>query len=234
LLNPLGQLSAIPALPLISYKSQRLRRATVLECAANAPQITLFELRGSMMLGRLATIAAVAYGGVKLARNMKGSSPASGGLSEVETSVEINVPVRTAYDQWTQFEEFPRFMDSVQQVHQIDDTHLHWKAKVGGKAKEWRAEITQQIPDQRIAWRSTSGPRNMGVVTFDKIGEGRTRVTLRMVYAPESLDERIGDAMGAMRLEAERNLNKFKNLVESRGQETGAWRSAVEGGQVQH
>jgi uncharacterized membrane protein len=186
------------------------------------------------MLGRLATIAAVAYGGVKLARTMKDSSPARGGLSEVETSVEVDVSVRTAYDQWTQFEEFPRFMDSVQHVHQVDDTHLHWKAKVGGKTKEWNAEITEQIPDQRIAWRSTSGPRSMGVVTFDKIAEGRTRVTLRMVYTPESLGERIGDAMGAMRLEAERNLHNFKKLVESRGQATGAWRGTVEHSQVQH
>lgn len=186
------------------------------------------------MLGRLATLAAVAYGGVKLARKMKGSSPDRGGLSEVETSMEVDVPVRTAYDQWTQFEEFPRFMGGVQQVKQLDDTHLHWKAKVAGKAKEWRAEITEQIPDQRIAWRSTSGAMSMGVVTFDKIAEHRTRVTLRMVYAPEGLGERIGDALGAMRLEAERDLHNFKQLLERRGQETGAWRGTVQASQAQH
>jgi uncharacterized membrane protein len=92
--------------------------------------------------------------------------------------------------------------------------------------------ITEQLPDQRIAWRSTSGPMNMGVVTFDKIAEGRTRVTLRTVYAPQGLDEKIGDALGAMKLEMERNLRDFKRLIESRGGESGAWRGTVEGGAV--
>jgi uncharacterized membrane protein len=192
------------------------------------------------MLGRLITIGAVAYGGVLLARNLRDSGrlsfggSARGGLSEVEVSTEVDVPVRTAYDQWTQFEEFPRFMGSVQEVHQVDDTHLHWKARVAGKPKQWDAEITEQIPDQRIAWRSTNGPLNMGVVTFDKIGEDRARVTLRMVYGPESIDERIGDAIGAVKLEAQRNLQHFKEMIEQRGVESGAWRGEVEGGVVQH
>ena len=185
------------------------------------------------MLGRLVTVAAVAYGGVMLAKNMRKGS-ASGPLSEVEASCEVDVPVRTAYDQWTQFEEFPRFMGSVQEVRQIDDTHLHWKARVAGKPKQWNAEITDQLPDQRIAWRSTSGPMSLGVVTFDKIAEGRTRVTLRMVYGPETLDEKIGDALGAVKLEAQRNLANFKQMIESRGTETGAWRGEVQGSTVQH
>lgn len=185
------------------------------------------------MLGRLFTIGAVAYGGVLLARNLRGDS-GHGHLSEVEASTEVDVPVRTAYDQWTQFEEFPRFMGSVDEVRQVDDTHLHWKARVAGKPKEWNAEITEQIPDQRIAWRSTSGPLSMGVVTFDKMGEGRTRVTLRMVYGPETLDEKIGDALGTMKLEAKRNLEHFKALMEERGTESGAWRGEVQGGIVQH
>jgi uncharacterized membrane protein len=191
------------------------------------------------MLGRLVTIAAVAYGGVMLARNMKmnsgsGSGRGRGHLSEVEASCEVDVPVRTAYDQWTQFEDFPRFMSSVQEVHQIDDTHLHWNAKVAGKPKQWDAEITEQIPDQRIAWRSTSGPLSMGVVTFDKVREDCTRVTLRMVYGPESMDEKIGDALGAVKMEAQRNLANFKKMIESQGSETGAWRGSVENGVVQH
>lgn len=187
------------------------------------------------MLGRLVTVAAVAYGGVMLARNMRDSARGPRGhLSEVEASTEVGVPVRTAYDQWTQFEEFPRFMGSVQEVRQVDDTHLHWRARVAGKPKQWDAEITEQLPDQRIAWRSTSGPLSMGVVTFDKLGEDRTRVTLRMVYGPESVDEKIGDALGAVKLEAERNLHQFKELIEGRGVETGAWRGVVEGSQVQH
>jgi len=185
------------------------------------------------MLGRLVTVAAVAYGGVLLARNMNKDSP-RGQLSEVEASTEVDVPVRTAYDQWTQFEEFPRFMGSVDEVHQIDDTHLHWKATVAGKPKQWNAEITDQMPDQRIAWRSTSGPMSMGVVTFDKIAEGRTRVTLRMVYGPGSLDEKIGDALGLVKLEAQRNLANFKKMIESRGVESGAWRGTVEDSVVQH
>jgi uncharacterized membrane protein len=190
------------------------------------------------MLGRLVTIAAVIYGGVMLARKMKTDSGSGyrsrGSLSEVEASSEVDVPVRTAYDQWTQFEAFPRFMSSVQQVRQVDDTHLHWEAKVAGKPKQWDAEITEQIPDQRIAWRSTSGPLNMGVVTFDKVREDCTRVTLRMVYGPESMDERIADALGAVKMEAQRNLANFKRMIESQGSETGAWRGSIEGGVVQH
>ena len=185
------------------------------------------------MLGKLVTVAAVAYGGLMLARKLSKDRD-GGSLSEVETSCEVDVPVRTAYDQWTQFEEFPRFMASVQEVRQLDDVHLQWKAKVAGKPKAWTAEITEQIPDQRIAWRSTSGPMNMGVVTFDKIAEGRTRVTLRTVYGPQSLDEKIGDALGVMKLELTRNLRDFKRLIESRGSESGAWRGTVEGGAVQH
>jgi uncharacterized membrane protein len=119
-------------------------------------------------------------------------------------------------------------------VRQVDDTHLHWKATVAGKTKEWDAEITEQIPDQRIAWRSLNGPMNMGVVTFDKIAEGRTRVTLRMVYVPQSLDEKIGDALGAMKLEAQRNLHHFKELIEGQGTESGGWRGTVQGSVVQH
>src|SRR3954467_4587030 len=178
------------------------------------------------MLGKLVTVAAVAYGGMMLARKM--SDSAGGQLSEVEVSTEVDVPVRTAYDQWTQFEQFPQFMASVQQVRQLDDVHLQWKATVAGKPKQWDAEITEQIPDQRIAWRSTSGPMNMGVVTFDKIAEGRTRVTLRTVYGPQSLDEKIGDALGLVKLEAQRNLANFKKMIESRGVESGAWRGTVE------
>jgi len=185
------------------------------------------------MLGKLVTVAAVAYGGVVLARKMNKGS-ARGQLSEVEASTEVDVPVRTAYDQWTQFEEFPRFMGSVQEVRQLDDTHLHWKAKVAGKPKQWDAEITEQIPDQRIAWRSTSGPMSLGVVTFDKIAEGRTRVTLRMVYGPQSLDEKIGDALGAVKMEAQRNLQNFRKMIEGQGTESGAWRGTVQGSAVQH
>ncbi|WBY01780.1 SRPBCC family protein [Ramlibacter tataouinensis] len=174
----------------------------------------------------LAAAAAVAVGGLLLSSRMRAGEHGYS-LSTIEESVDLAVPVRTAYNQWTQFEQFPRFMASVHEVRQIDDTHLHWKAVVAGKTKEWDAEITEQIPDQRIAWRSTSGPMNTGVVTFDKIGEDRTRVRLQMDYRPESLAEKVGDAVGGVRMTARGNLQRFKQLVESRGAETGGWRGTV-------
>lgn len=148
-------------------------------------------------------------------------------MSTVTESVDVAVPVRTAYNQWTQFEEFPRFMESVEEVRQLDDTHLHWRANVAGKVKEWDAEITQQIPDQYIAWRSTGGVPNAGAVSFDKIGENRTRVKLHMDYEPETAAEKIGDAVGGVKLAAKGNLKRFKKLVERHGVETGAWRGTV-------
>lgn len=148
-------------------------------------------------------------------------------IQEIEESIEIEVPVRMAYDQWTQFEEFPRFMPTVESVKQIDDSHLHWKANVAGKVKEWDAEITQQIPDQMIEWRSTTGPKNGGVVTFDKVRENRTRVKLRLWYEPQSTMERIGGAVGGVKLTAKGNLKRFKQMLERRGVETGAWRGEI-------
>lgn len=179
------------------------------------------------MLGRIMTVAALAAGGVLLSKKMKGTG-GSGRASSVRAEIEVDVPVSTAYNQWTQFEEFPRFMKGVKEVRQLDDEHLHWRAKVAGKEKEWDAEITDQVPDQRIAWHSTTGPLNAGEVRFEKLGETRTRVVLEMTYAPESLDERIGDALGAVKLQAQTNLKNFKDLIENRGVETGAWRGTVQ------
>jgi uncharacterized membrane protein len=150
-----------------------------------------------------------------------------GGIQEIEETIDINVPVSTAYDQWTQFEEFPRFMPTVQSVKQLDDAHLHWRANVAGKLKEWDAEITQQIPDQLIEWRSTSGPSNGGVVTFDKIRDNKTRVRLRLWYKPEATDERIGGLLGGVKLTAKGNLKRFAQLLERRGVESGAWRGEI-------
>lgn len=181
------------------------------------------------MLGRIATIAALAAGGVMLSKRMKGRGFMSE-MSSVEESVEVDVPVSTAYNQWTQFEEFPRFMSSVQEVRQQDDTHLHWKANVAGKQKEWDAEITHQIPDRRIAWRSTSGAPNAGTVRFEPAGTDRTRIYLRLEYMPEDVVEKAGDAVGAMRLIAKQNLSRFKSMIEERGHETGAWRGTVGAG----
>ena len=151
-------------------------------------------------------------------------------MALIEKHVDVAVPVRTAYNQWTQFESFPHFMEGVEAVHQVDDTHLRWRATIAGKTEEWDAVITEQTPDQRIAWRSTSGVPNSGVVTFEKVSENKTRVRMQMTYQPESADESVGAALGGVKMTARSNLKKFKELVEARGVETGAWRGEV----VQH
>ncbi|NML60018.1 SRPBCC family protein [Massilia sp. RP-1-19] len=178
------------------------------------------------MLTRVVTVAALAVGGYLLSRQIKKGSGSPRG-STVEESIEVNVPVNTAYNQWTQFEEFPLFMDSVHEVRQVDNTHLHWRADVAGKEKEWDAEITEQSPDKRIAWSSTSGVSNGGVVTFHKLDETTAKIMLQMEYAPDGAVENIGDVLGAVRMEARRNLERFKAMIEARGRETGAWRGEV-------
>jgi uncharacterized membrane protein len=154
-------------------------------------------------------------------------------MSQLEKSVEVAVPIRKAYDQWTQFECFPRFMDGVESVHQIDDKRLHWKAKIAGKTVEWDAEIVEQSPDTRISWRSTSGARNDGTVRFEKLAEDRTRVFLTMHVEPKGFGEKLGDAVGAVSGRVEKDLERFKKFVESIPAETGAWRGEIHGGVVQ-
>ena len=148
-------------------------------------------------------------------------------MSEIMESVEVDVPVRTAYDQWTQFESFPTFMKAVKQVRQLDDQTLEWVADVAGKEKRWKARITEQEPDQRIAWTSTEGARNAGVVTFHRLGEGRSRVTLQLDVDPEGPLENAGDALGFTQREVKDDMKRFKEFIESRGTETGAWRGEV-------
>ena len=148
-------------------------------------------------------------------------------MSLIEKSIEINVPVRTAYDQWTQFEEFPRFMEGVKHVKQLDETHLHWKAEIGGKEKEWDAEITEQIPDRRIAWRSRDGAQNAGVVTFHRLSDSTSKVMLQMEYDLDGVLENVGDVTGMVSQRVVGDLERFKRYIESRGQETGAWRGTV-------
>ena len=150
-------------------------------------------------------------------------------MPTVEKSVEVNVPARTAYNQWTQFEEFPEFMDGVKEVRQVDDTHLRWCAKVGGKELEWDAEITEQKPDQRIAWTSRGGEYNSGVVTFHRLTDDSSRVMLQLDYEPEGVVENVGTAIGALDRRVEGDLKRFKDFIEERGTETGAWRGTVDG-----
>jgi uncharacterized membrane protein len=149
-------------------------------------------------------------------------------MSTIEQSIEIQAPLTTVYNQWTQFEEFPHFMDGVEQVEQRDDTHLHWVAEFGGSRHEWDAEITEQRPDERVAWRNTDGTDNAGVVTFHRIDDDTTRVMVQMDFVPEGVKERIGDALGAPDRRVQGDLDRFKEMMEARGRESGAWRGEVE------
>ncbi|MFC5477991.1 SRPBCC family protein [Massilia suwonensis] len=179
------------------------------------------------MLNRVVTVAALAVGGMMLSKQMKKSRTQNGDSSIIE-AIEVNVPLRTAYNQFTQFEDFPQFMKSVKEIRQLDDKRLHWKANIAGEDKEWDAEITEQIPDKRIAWRSIGGVQNAGVVTFHKISDNVTRVTLQMDYQPDGALEAIGDAFGAVRMETRANLQNYKEMLEKRGAETGSWRGKID------
>jgi uncharacterized membrane protein len=148
-------------------------------------------------------------------------------MSTIEESVDVEVPVRTAYNQWTQFEEFPRFMDGVESVKQLDDKHLHWTAELAGVRREWKAEVTEQTPDQRIAWEATEGTRHAGVVTFHRLDDGKSRVMLQLDSEPEGVVEKAGDALGVLKRQVKGDLERFKELIESQGAESGAWRGEV-------
>src|SRR5205085_6019568 len=145
-------------------------------------------------------------------------------MSTIEQSVQIDVPVRTTYDQWTQFEQFPQFMEGVESVVQTDDTHLHWTAEIAGVRREWDAEITEQHPDERIAWTATDGTRNAGVVTFHRIDDECTRIMLQLDVEPEGFVEHVGDALGIIRRRTAGDLDRFKDLIEAAGESSRAWR----------
>ena len=149
-------------------------------------------------------------------------------MSEIIEAVDVDVPVKTAYDQWTQFETFPKFMEGVKSVRQLDDTTLEWVADVAGKEKRWKAKITEQEPDQRIAWTSTEGARNAGVVTFHRLEDGKSRVTLQLDVDPEGPIENIGAALGFVQRRVKGDMERFKEFIESRGSATGAWRGEVD------
>jgi uncharacterized membrane protein len=149
-------------------------------------------------------------------------------MSSFEESIEVNVPVHTAYNQWTQFEEFPQFMEGVERVDQLDDTHLHWVAEVAGKTHEWDAEVTEQHPDERVAWKSTTGKMNAGVVTFHRLSDDQTKVMVQIDFEPEGMIENVGDALGVVERRTKGDLERFKQFIESRGMYTGAWRGDVD------
>jgi uncharacterized membrane protein len=154
-------------------------------------------------------------------------------MPTVKKSIEVDVPVRSAYDQWTQFEEFPSFMEGVEAVQQLDDKRLHWRAKVGGKVQEWDAEITEQVPDKIIAWKSTSGARNEGTVRFVPLGGSKTKLEVEMHWEPADVTERIGDVLGADDARIQGDLGRFKKFIEKRRTPTGAWRGEIRGDKVE-
>ena len=154
-------------------------------------------------------------------------------MSQIIESIDVDVPVRVAYNQWTQFESFPQFMEGVERVVQLDDATLEWTASIGGKVKHWRAEITEQRPDEVVAWRSTDGARNDGQVRFETLAMDNTRVEVQLDVEPDGLVEKAGDALGVVERRVQGDLERFKEFVESRGQATGAWRGTVDDGRVE-
>lgn len=154
--------------------------------------------------------------------------------TRVEESVTVNVPVRTAYNQWTQFEDFPLFMNDVEHVEQIDEKRLHWKAEVRGVTRDWNSEITEQIPDARIAWKSEDGSNNAGVVTFHELEPEVCRIMLQLEFEPEGALEHYADKVGLVTERAKKDLQAFREFIESRGRETGAWRGSIDHDEHEH
>jgi uncharacterized membrane protein len=149
-------------------------------------------------------------------------------MTDVTQSVDVDVDVRTAYNQWTQFEEFPKFMEGVNRIEQLDDTHLRWDVEIAGVDRSFEAEITEQTPDQRVAWTSRSGSDQSGVVTFHALNDDQTRVTLQMTFDPEGIVEQVADKTGLVNMRTKGDLERFKEFIEGRGAETGAWRGEID------
>ncbi len=149
-------------------------------------------------------------------------------MSTVTESVDVDVPIKTAYDQWTQFESFPEFMDGVQEIRQIDDTRNHWVIKVGGVTREFDATITEQHPDERVAWRADDGPDHAGVVTFHRIDDNKTRVTAQMDIDPDGFVENLADKAGILDRRVKGDMKRFKEFIEGRGAPSGEWRGDVQ------
>jgi uncharacterized membrane protein len=151
-------------------------------------------------------------------------------MPKIEDSIEVKAPVRQAYNQWTQFEEFPKFMEGIQSVQQLDDTHVQWVAEIGGKSRQWTTEITEQQPDKKVAWKTIDGEvKNDGAVSFEEIAGGQTRVSVEMDVEGESTAENVaGDLLGVVKRQVHGDLERFKQLIENRDKETGAWRGEVQ------
>lgn len=154
-------------------------------------------------------------------------------MAGFEQWIDVDVPIRTAYNQWTQFESFPKFMEGVERVVQLSDSRLTWRANVFGKVEEWDARITEQVPDQRVAWASTSGAPNSGIVTFQPLGPSQTRVVLAMSYEPQGVIENLGDKLGLLERRVKGDLRRFKEFIEGQGRESGAWRGEIKDGEIE-
>jgi uncharacterized membrane protein len=195
-------------------RSHRLRNSLILVGAGGAAAAAAVPQVRSAVLRR--------FGGVP--------APGSSTPRTITESIEVGVPVSTAYNQWTQFEDFPLFMEGVDHVQQLDDTRLHWAATIAGKQAEWDAEILEQHPDRQISWISEDGKKTRGTVTFEERGDSKTLVSLSMSYQAEGIAEAIGSAGGLDERRVRGDLERFKELIESRGAETGAWRGVVSAG----
>jgi ribosome-associated toxin RatA of RatAB toxin-antitoxin module len=149
-------------------------------------------------------------------------------MTKVEHRILVNVPVSVAYNQWTQFEDFPHFMGGIKKVTQLSDDRLEWVAEIAGVRRKWEATILEQIPDRKVAWAATEGATNAGEVTFEDIGGGQTSVRLTLEYEPEGLVEEVGDKLNVVESRTKKDLERFKELVESEGYASGAWRGTIE------
>jgi len=202
-------------------RSHKTRNLTLLLTGAGAMIAAVPALRNRLL---------------KVVKKVRGGNdkwaPGEPSSASVEEEIEVGVPVSTAYNQWTQFEEFPKFMEGIDEVKQIDDTLLHWAATVAGKKAEWDAKITEQTPDRRIAWESVEGKHNRGAVTFEPAGSSRTRIRLDMSYTPEGAAEKTGSAVGLDSRRVRGDLERFRELIEERGAESGAWRGEIKEGET--
>ena len=151
-------------------------------------------------------------------------------MASVVKSVDVAAPISAVYNQWTQFESFPQFMSGVDQITQTDDTHTHWVTSIGGVTREFDTEVTEQHPEERVAWKSTDGTTHAGVITFHRLGDTSTKVTAQIDWQPEGVVEKAGSVLGFDDRQVQSDLDRFKEFIESRGQETGAWRGDVQAG----
>ena len=154
-------------------------------------------------------------------------------MNTIEQSIDVEAPITAVYDRWTQFETFPEFMEGIEAIRQLDDRRLHWTAEIGGTRHEWDAEITEQHPEERVAWRNVDGKDNAGVVTFHKLGDDRSRIMVQLDFVPEGIKEKLGDKLGAPDRRVKGDLERFKDYVEGTGGDGQGWRGEIHGDEVQ-